>query len=109
MTSTPTPHACQGLTPSPPPPPTAPPDLVSKEAALQVTIGGKPVSVGGMCKGSGMIHPNMATMLGVVTTDADVDVEVWRGMLRRATDASFNAVSPSWGKGDGRVYGHARL
>lgn len=70
-------------------------DLVSKEAALQVTIGGRTVSVGGMCKGSGMIHPNMATMLGVVTTDAEVDVEVWRGMLRRATDASFNAVRDS--------------
>lgn len=68
-------------------------DLVSKEAALQVAIGGKTVSVGGMCKGSGMIHPNMATMLGVVTTDADVDVEVWRSMLRRATDASFNAIT----------------
>lgn len=70
-------------------------DLVSKEAALQIDIGGKSVSVGGMCKGSGMIHPNMATMLGVVTTDAAVDTEVWRGMLRRATDASFNAVSCS--------------
>lgn len=68
-------------------------DLVSKEAALSITLGGVPVSVGGMCKGSGMIHPNMATMLGVVTTDADVDAEVWRGMLRRATDASFNAIT----------------
>lgn len=48
--------------------------------------------IGGMCKGSGMIHPNMATMLGVVTCDADVEPEVWRGMLRRACDASFNAV-----------------
>jgi hypothetical protein len=60
-----------------------------------VTIGGKPVHIGGMCKGSGMIHPNMATMLGVVTCDADVEPEVWRGMLRRACDASFNAVSDS--------------
>ncbi|GBF99744.1 hypothetical protein Rsub_12519 [Raphidocelis subcapitata] len=68
-------------------------DLVSKEAALSIKLGGVPVSVGGMCKGSGMIHPNMATMLGVVTTDADVDVEVWRGMLRRATDASFNSIT----------------
>jgi N-acetylglutamate synthase/N-acetylornithine aminotransferase len=59
----------------------------------QVTIGGKQVHIGGMCKGSGMIHPNMATMLGVVTCDADVEPEVWRGMLRRACDASFNAVS----------------
>ncbi|KAF6263030.1 arginine biosynthesis protein ArgJ [Scenedesmus sp. NREL 46B-D3] len=68
-------------------------DLVSKEAALQVTIGGKPVQIGGMCKGSGMIHPNMATMLGVVTCDADVEPEAWRGMLRRACEASFNAIT----------------
>lgn len=67
-------------------------DLVSKEAALQLNLGGKTVHLGGMCKGSGMIHPNMATMLGVVTCDAEVEPEVWRGMLRRATDASFNAV-----------------
>lgn len=58
-----------------------------------MTIDGVPVHIGGMCKGSGMIHPNMATMLGVVTCDAAVEPEVWRGMLRRATDASFNAVS----------------
>jgi hypothetical protein len=67
-------------------------DLVSKEAALQLAIGGKEVTIGGMCKGSGMIHPNMATMLGVVTCDADVEPGVWRSMLRAATDASFNAV-----------------
>jgi glutamate N-acetyltransferase/amino-acid N-acetyltransferase len=60
---------------------------------LQVTIGDQQVHVGGMCKGSGMIHPNMATMLGIVTCDAAVEPEVWRGMLRRACDASFNAVS----------------
>ena len=88
------------MSPPHPAPPRWPPDLVSKEAALAVTIGGKPVSVGGMCKGSGMIHPNMATMLGVVTTDAEVDTEVWRGMLRRATDASFNAVR-RFGRGAG--------
>lgn len=74
-----------------------------------MTIGGKTVSVGGMCKGSGMIHPNMATMLGVVTTDAAVDVEVWRGILRRATDASFNAVGgrelKGWGGGAAVVLG----
>lgn len=60
---------------------------------LQVTIGGKPVHIGGMCKGSGMIHPNMATMLGIVTCDAAVEPGVWRDMLRRACEASFNAVS----------------
>jgi len=68
-------------------------DLVSKEAALQLSIGGKQVNIGGMCKGSGMIHPNMATMLGVVTCDAEVEPEVWRSMLRAATDASFNAIT----------------
>jgi N-acetylglutamate synthase/N-acetylornithine aminotransferase len=57
-----------------------------------VTIGGKPVHIGGMCKGSGMIHPNMATMLGIVTCDAAVEPAVWRDMLRRACEASFNAV-----------------
>lgn len=62
-------------------------------ACLQVTIGGKPVHIGGMCKGSGMIHPNMATMLGIVTCDAAVDPAVWKDMLRRACEASFNAVS----------------
>ena len=41
-----------------------------KEVAVQIEIGGKTVTVGGMCKGSGMIHPNMCTMLGFVTTDA---------------------------------------
>ena len=46
-----------------------------------------------MCKGSGMIHPNMATMLGVVTTDAAVAPAVWRSMLRAGCDASFNSVS----------------
>ena len=74
-------------------PPTHPPPS-GNPAARQITLGGKPVSVGGMCKGSGMIHPNMATMLGVVTTDAAVAPEVWRGILRRATDASFNSVGP---------------
>lgn len=69
---------------------------MSKEAALKINIGGTPVHVGGMCKGSGMIHPNMATMLGVVTCDADVAPGVWRDMLKRATDASFNAVRLTW-------------
>lgn len=68
-------------------------DLVSKSAALQVTIGGKAVNIGGHCKGSGMIHPNMATMLGVVTCDALVDNEVWKGMVKRASMASFNQIT----------------
>ena len=68
-------------------------DLVSKSAALQLSIDGKTVTLGGMCKGSGMIHPNMATMLGVVTCDAAVDPQVWRGMLQRSIRDSFNQIS----------------
>ncbi|GAX85732.1 hypothetical protein CEUSTIGMA_g13147.t1, partial [Chlamydomonas eustigma] len=68
-------------------------DLVSKSAALQVLIGGKTVSIGGHCKGSGMIHPNMATMLGVVTSDALVEADVWQGMVKRASMASFNQIT----------------
>ncbi|KAF5840425.1 ArgJ-like domain-containing protein [Dunaliella salina] len=68
-------------------------DLVSKSGALRVMVGGKPVHIGGMCKGSGMIHPNMATMLGVVTCDAAVTPEVWRGMVKRASIASFNQIT----------------
>mmetsp|Transcript_14166 Transcript_14166/g.41149 ORF Transcript_14166/g.41149 Transcript_14166/m.41149 type:complete len:101 (-) Transcript_14166:66-368(-) len=58
-----------------------------------MTLGGKEVNLGGMCKGSGMIHPNMATMLGVVTCDASVDAEVWQGMVKRASVASFNQIT----------------
>lgn len=68
-------------------------DLVSKEAALQVTIGGKPVHIGGMCKGSGMIHPNMATMLGVVTCDAAVEPNLWRTLVKKAAVNSFNSIT----------------
>src|SRR4051794_20682960 len=53
-------------------------DLVPKEAAVATEIGGTRVVVGGMAKGSGMIHPNMATMLSVVTTDARLDPAVAR-------------------------------
>ena len=47
-------------------------DTVKKEVAVQIEIGGKTVTVGCMCKGSGMIHPNMCTMLGFVTTDVAI-------------------------------------
>ena len=47
-------------------------DTVKKEVAVSLEIGGKTVTIGGMCKGSGMIHPNMCTMLGFITTDADI-------------------------------------
>lgn len=68
-------------------------DLVSKSAALETEIGGVKVRVGGMAKGSGMIHPNMATMLGVVTCDAAVSPDVWRGIVRRACTSTFNQIT----------------
>jgi glutamate N-acetyltransferase/amino-acid N-acetyltransferase len=51
------------------------------------------VRIGGMAKGSGMIHPNMATMLGYLSCDAGVPAEVWQGMVKRAVDRSFNAIT----------------
>jgi glutamate N-acetyltransferase/amino-acid N-acetyltransferase len=56
-------------------------------------LGGRKVRIGGMGKGSGMIHPNMATMLGVVTCDANVEPEAWRAMVKRASVNSFNQIS----------------
>ena len=61
-------------------------DTKPKQACAQVTIGGKTVTVGGMSKGSGMIEPNMATMLGFVTTD----VAISRAMLKRALGLALN-------------------
>jgi len=69
-------------------------DLVSKSAALEVELSpGRTVRLGGIAKGSGMIHPNMATMLAVVTCDAPVAPEAWRGMFRRASASSFNQIT----------------
>ena len=51
-------------------------DTVSKQAAVTFEIGGKEVTLGGMCKGSGMIHPNMCTMLGFLTTDIAISKEL---------------------------------
>ena len=67
-------------------------DTKPKQAAVQTVIGGKTVTVGGMCKGSGMIEPNMATMLGFITTDAAVTPAMLRRALRLAIAASFNRV-----------------
>jgi glutamate N-acetyltransferase / amino-acid N-acetyltransferase len=68
-------------------------DTFAKQAAVQVTLSGGTVTIGGMAKGAGMIHPNMATMLGVLTTDAAIDPDVLQGMLTAATEASFNRIS----------------
>ena len=68
-------------------------DLVTKSIALETNLGDRPVRVGGICKGSGMIHPNMATMLAFVTCDAAVSPSLWQQMLSRAADKSFNQIT----------------
>ncbi len=68
-------------------------DLVTKSIALETTIHDRPVRIGGISKGSGMIHPNMATMLAFVTCDAAVSPALWQEMLSRAADKSFNAIT----------------
>ncbi|GET43059.1 bifunctional ornithine acetyltransferase/N-acetylglutamate synthase [Microseira wollei] len=68
-------------------------DLVPKSIALETMIDGRPVRMGGIAKGSGMIHPNMATMLSFVTCDAAVSTSLWQEMLSRAADKSFNQIT----------------
>ena len=68
-------------------------DLVDKQIALEAELGGRRVRIGGMAKGSGMIHPNMATMLGYLSCDAGVPADLWQAMVRRAVQRSFNAIT----------------
>lgn len=68
-------------------------DLVKKEACVSVNVNGKAVHIAGASKGSGMIHPNMATMLGFVTTDAAISGETLHKLLRQATDLTFNMIT----------------
>ncbi len=68
-------------------------DLITKSIALETQIGDRPVRIGGIAKGSGMIHPNMATMLAFVTCDAAVSSQLWQDMVRRATAKSFNQIT----------------
>lgn len=68
-------------------------DTVSKQAAVQIELGGKTVTIGGMCKGSGMIHPNMCTMLAFVTTDAVISREMLQTALREDVVDTFNMIS----------------
>ena len=68
-------------------------DTVPKQVAVTVEIGGKTVTVGGMCKGSGMIHPNMCTMLGFVTTDVNISKEMLTKAVKSSVDDSFNMIS----------------
>jgi glutamate N-acetyltransferase/amino-acid N-acetyltransferase len=68
-------------------------DTRPKTAVRQLAIGGKTVTISGFCKGAGMIHPNMATMLAIVTTDADVDAALLASELQAAVERSFNRIS----------------
>lgn len=68
-------------------------DLIDKQIAFEADLGGRRVRIGGMAKGSGMIHPAMATMLAVLSCDAGVPAEVWQAMVKRAVDRSFNAIT----------------
>ena len=68
-------------------------DTVKKEWAVQLTLDGKTVTIGGIAKGSGMIHINMGTTLSFVTTDAAISAEMLREALVEAADVSYNMVS----------------
>ena len=68
-------------------------DTKKKEAAVEIELGGKTVTVGGMCKGSGMIHPNMCTMLSFVTTDAAISKELLQEALREDVKDTYNMIS----------------
>lgn len=68
-------------------------DTHSKQAAVQIELGGRTVTVGGMCKGSGMIHPNMCTMLGFITTDIAISKELLQEALSEDVVDTFNMIS----------------
>jgi len=68
-------------------------DTCTKQIAVQIKIDGKTITIGGAAKGSGMIHPNMATMLGFVTTDANVAQEDLLAALKDVTNKSFNMIT----------------
>jgi glutamate N-acetyltransferase/amino-acid N-acetyltransferase len=68
-------------------------DTVPKELAVQVELPAGVVTLGGMAKGSGMIHPDMATMLGVITTDALVPADELQALLYAAVEQSFNCIT----------------
>lgn len=68
-------------------------DTVRKEAAVEVELSGMKVTVGGMCKGSGMIHPNMCTMLGFVTTDVNIKKELLQEALSEIVNDTYNMIS----------------
>lgn len=68
-------------------------DLLKKEIAVEIEIQGETVRIGGMAKGSGMIHPNMATMIGIITTDANISRSLLDKALKTCVKSTFNRVS----------------
>lgn len=68
-------------------------DLVPKEVAVEIEIEGEIVTIGGIAKGSGMIHPNMATMIAVITTDANISKEMLQKAFSASVNTSYNMVS----------------
>ncbi|MBC1500868.1 bifunctional glutamate N-acetyltransferase/amino-acid acetyltransferase ArgJ [Listeria weihenstephanensis] len=68
-------------------------DTVQKELTLQAEIGGKTITISGVAKGSGMIHPNMATMLSFITTDAAVPAKLLQKLLKQKVDQTFNQIT----------------
>ncbi|MDP2786182.1 MAG: bifunctional glutamate N-acetyltransferase/amino-acid acetyltransferase ArgJ [Sulfurimicrobium sp.] len=68
-------------------------DILPKAASRQISLGGKTVTITGIAKGSGMIHPNMATMLGYVATDAAVSQPLLDALVKHAADKSFNCIT----------------
>ncbi|GFH42711.1 arginine biosynthesis bifunctional protein ArgJ [Lactococcus hodotermopsidis] len=68
-------------------------DTVKKEVVYEVEIGGQTVTIAGVCKGSGMIHPNMATMLAFITTDVKIDQALLQKMLSEVIETTFNQIT----------------
>ena len=68
-------------------------DTVPKEVAVTVELGGRTVTIGGMCKGSGMIHPNMCTMLSFITTDAAISKEMLQKAMSSTVADTYNMIS----------------
>ena len=66
---------------------------MAKQIALECELGGRTVRIGGMAKGSGMIHPAMATLLAYLSCDAGVPAPIWQAMVGRAVERSFNAIT----------------
>ena len=98
-TSPPSPRAWRRSFPAfprtfcPPPKPSSPQDTKVKSAAVEFSLGGKTAHLGGIAKGSGMIHPNMATMLVFVTTDAAISPQMLQKALSADVQTSFNRIS----------------